>query len=386
MNTDHFKNKGFATRAIHAGFDHCEQTGAVMPPIYLATTFAQTEPGKPIGQFEYTRTNNPSRSYLEAALASLENGQHGICFSSGCAALQTLLSAIPQPYHIIVSDDIYGGSLRLINTFALMGVKYDQVDMTHPENVTSSITDQTKLIWLETPSNPLLKVIDIQAIKDCIKDRNIILAVDNTFASPYLQTPLNLGADVVCHSTTKYIGGHSDILGGALITNHDDLAQTLRFFQNAFGAVPSPMDCYLLLRSLKTLAVRMQQHCSNAKVIAAHLDEHSKIAKVYYPGLNDHPQFMLAKKQMHDFGGMMSVVLKGEKQAALNFLKKLQIFTLAESLGGVESLIEHPATMTHAAVPAEHRRKIGIEDTLVRISVGIEDANDLIADLEQALR
>jgi len=378
----------FATKAIHAGFSHDKATGAVMPPIYLSSTFAQLAPSEPISHYEYSRTANPTRDILQANLASLENGQYGLCFASGCAALNTLLQAFPSNTHVLLSNDVYGGTLRLLaNVFNSLGFTYTQVDMTDINSVSSGITANTQLIWLETPSNPLLQIIDIAAIANVKKQKapNAIFAVDNTFATPYLQTPLDLGADVVCHSTTKYIGGHSDVIGGALILNVETFAQKLYYLQNATGAIPSPMDCYLLLRSIKTLPVRMQAHCQNAQKIAAFLSEHAKISKVIYPGLANHPQHALAKTQMRDFGGMISVILKDGLQAVAPFLKRLQIFTLAESLGGVESLIEHPAVMTHAAIPAEHRKKIGIEDGLVRISVGIEDVEDLIEDLQQAL-
>lgn len=378
----------FATKAIHAGFSHDKATGAVMPPIYLSSTFAQLAPSEPISQYEYSRTANPTRDILQANLASLENGQYGLCFASGCAALNTLLQAFPSNTHVLLSNDVYGGTLRLLaNVFNNMGFTYTQVDMTDINAVSSNIKSDTQLIWLETPSNPLLQIIDIAAIANVKKQKapSAIFAVDNTFATPYLQTPLDLGADLVCHSTTKYIGGHSDIIGGALILKDNAFAQKLYYLQNATGAIPSPMDCYLLLRSIKTLPVRMQTHCLNAKKIAAFFSEHAKISKVIYPGLTNHPQHALAKVQMRDFGGMISVILKDGLQAVAPFLKRLEIFTLAESLGGVESLIEHPAVMTHAAIPADHRKKIGIEDGLVRISVGIEDVEDLIEDLDQAL-
>ncbi|MBI2792627.1 MAG: cystathionine gamma-synthase [Gammaproteobacteria bacterium] len=383
------KDSSFGTKAIHAGFHHDTTTGAVMPPVYLTSTYAQTSPGVPVGSYEYSRTANPTRDVLQATLAALENGKYGLCFSSGCAAFNTLLQTLKPNDHVIISDDVYGGTLRLLQkVFAQWGIRYTQCDMTNVSQFQESYTEQTKLIWLETPSNPLLKIIDIATISEINKKQkqNVLVAVDNTFATPYLQNPLDLGADIVCHSTTKYIGGHSDIIGGALIVNDKALAEQLYFLQNATGAVPSPMDCFLLIRSIKTLHVRMQAHCSNAMHIAEYLSSHAKIKKVIYPGLNTHPQHALAKKQMRNFGGMISVVMTGNQVNAISFLQKLRIFTLAESLGGVESLIEHPALMTHAAIPADHRQKIGIEESMVRISVGIEDVKDLMDDLDQALR
>lgn len=378
----------FATKAIHAGFSHDEITGAVMPPIVLSSTYAQKSPGIPISQYEYSRTANPTRDVLQANLAALENGRYGLCFASGCAALNTLLQAFPAGSHVVLSDDVYGGTLRLLSqVFTPLGFTYTQCDMTDSNAITQALKPNTQLIWLETPSNPLLKVIDIRAIATLLKQQapKAVIAVDNTFATPYLQTPLDLGADLVCHSTTKYLGGHSDVVGGALILNDEAFAQKLYYLQNATGAVPSPIDCYLLLRSTKTLPVRMKAHCDNARQIAEYLSAHSKISRVLYPGLASHPQHTLAQKQMRDFGGMISIVLKQGMNAVAPFLQKLKIFTLAESLGGVESLIEHPTVMTHAAIPAEHRKKIGIDDALVRISVGIEDVEDLIEDLDQAL-
>jgi cystathionine beta-lyase/cystathionine gamma-synthase len=360
----------------------------VMPPISLSTTFAQHSPGKPLGHFEYSRSNNPTREILEATLATLENGKYGLCFSSGCAAMAALLQTLPLDSHVILSDDIYGGSLRLLkNIFGDRGIQYNVCDLTDPAQLKSFAQENTRLIWIETPSNPLLKIIDIKAIHEARKKvcPNAILAIDNTFATPYLQTPLSLGADLVCHSSSKYLGGHSDVIGGALILNDDELHEKLKFTQNAIGAVPSPFDCYLFFRSIKTLAVRMKAHCDNARKIAAHFESHARVKSVIYPGLTSHPQHTLAKTQMLDFGGMISMRLDLSLPDVTKFLSALKIFTLAESLGGVESLIEHPATMTHAAIPEKHRQKIGIDDGLVRISVGIEDPEDLIADLEQAL-
>lgn len=391
MSTKDKKQKSFhfATKAIHAGFHHDSATGAVMPPIYLSSTFAQVSPGTPISKYEYSRTANPTRDILQTNLAALENGKYCLTFASGCAALGTLLQAFSPGDHIIISDDVYGGTLRLFaKVFQQWGLHYTQCDMTDLTQFEQAYSSKTRLIWIETPSNPLLKIIDIAAISAINQQQpqRAWLAVDNTFATPYLQNPLNLGADLVCHSTTKYIGGHSDVVGGALILNDEALSDKLFFLQNSLGAVPSPMDCYLLLRSIKTLSLRMAAHCLNAQLIAQHLSTHPNIKKVIYPGLSTHPQHALAKKQMRSFGGMISVVLKGEISDVKRFLQNLQIFTLAESLGGVESLIEHPTVMTHATIPAQHRHKIGIEDTLVRISVGIEDVRDLISDLDQALQ
>ncbi|MGD9592167.1 MAG: cystathionine gamma-synthase [Candidatus Berkiella sp.] len=380
-------NLGFATKAIHSGFDS-DHTGAVMPPVYLSSTFKQITPAHPVGKYEYSRTANPTRDVLQANLAALEKGQYGLCFSSGCAALNTVLQYLQPGDHVIVSDDVYGGTLRLLaNVFSQWGITSTQCDMTNLAAFKQAYTDKTKLVWLETPSNPLLKLIDIAAICDINKkqNQNALVAVDNTFATPFLQTPLELGADIVCHSTTKYIGGHSDIVGGALVVNDSALAEKLYYLQNAIGAIPSPMDCFLLIRSIKTLHVRMQAHCHNAMQIATFLKSHPKVNKVYYPGLSEHSQHQLAKDQMRDFGGMISVDLNGDQDFLSTFFKRLEIFTLAESLGGVESLIEHPSVMTHAAIPQAHRQKIGITDSLVRISVGIEDSADLLDDLKQAL-
>ena len=367
---DSWNKYQFSTNAIHAGFKHDDVTGAIMPPITLSTTFAQSQPGHPLGKYEYTRTQNPNRDFLEKTLAVLEKGQFGLCFASGSAALSTLIMALPKDSHIILSNDVYGGTLRIFDkVFSEHNMTYSLCDLTHPENMAKLINSQTKLIWLETPSNPLLKIIDIAAIKQ--QAPQVLVGVDNTFATPYLQNPLNLGADLVCHSSTKYIGGHSDVLGGALILNDKALMEKLAFLQNAIGAVPSPFDCFLLLRSLKTLALRMKAHCHNAMLIAEFLSGHPQVKKLYYPGLKSHPQHQLAKKQMRDFGGMLSVEFK-------KALKPLQLFTLAESLGGIESLFEYPDKMTHVGM--------GIDPSLVRFSIGIEDPEDLIKDLNEALK
>lgn len=378
---------GFSTKAIHCGYQP-DLTGAVMPPIYLSSTFAQVSPGELFGKYEYARAGNPTRDILENNLAAIENGKIGIAFSSGCAAMSTVIQSLANNSHVILSDDVYGGTLRLFDqVYSKYGLSYTQCDLNDIDQVKASFQNNTQMIWLETPTNPLLKIIDIQALSK-LKNRlsqEVILVVDNTFATPYLQNPLDLGADLVCHSTTKYLGGHSDLIGGALIVNRDDLAEKLCYLQKAIGAVPSPMDCYLLLRSIKTLAVRMKAHCENATIIAHYLNQHRNVKKVLYPGLVTHPQHHIARAQMRGFGGMISMVVKGTQSDCIAFLKRLKIFTLAESLGGVESLIEHPALMTHVGVPHLHRQKIGIEDTLVRISIGIEETDDLLKDLEQAL-
>ncbi|MFI5141916.1 MAG: cystathionine gamma-synthase [Bacteroidia bacterium] len=384
-NTNHF---GFSTRAIHAGQQPDPTTGSVMTPIYQTSTFAQHLPGETYGGYEYSRTANPTRTALEANLASLEHATYGLCFASGCAALATLLHILKTGDHVVLGDDVYGGTFRIFDkVFKQLDIQYTQVNMSDLSALQNAIRANTKLVWTETPTNPMLKIIDIKNVVDITKkaNPNILIAVDNTFATPYLQNPLLLGADIVCHSSTKYLGGHSDVIGGVLVLNDPDLYEQLKFMQNSIGAVPGPQDCFLLLRSTKTLALRLQRHCSNAKLIADFLNNHAKVEQVIYPGLASHPHHALAAKQMKDFGGMISIYLKGHKQCAFNFLQKLQLFTLGESLGGVESLIGHPATMTHAAIPAEQRAIFGIQDNLVRLSVGIEDPEDLIQDLEQAL-
>ena len=382
---------GFATTAIHGAFHADPATGAVNPPIYMTSTFAQRSPGVPISDYEYSRTRNPIRDVLEATLAALEKGNYALSFASGCAAFSTLLQSLPKNSHVLMSNDVYGGTLRLIDkVFTSPGLTYSQCDMTDLAEIKSNLQQHksVSLIWVETPSNPLLQIIDIQKTAE-LKNQlcpSALLGVDNTFATPYLQNPLLMGADIVCHSTTKYIGGHSDLIGGALILNNKDLYDNLAFLQNAIGAIPSPMDCYFLIRSLKTLAIRMEKHCNNALSIAEFLTTQPEIDSVIYPGLPTHPQYQLAKQQMSHFGGMISLTIKGSQTRAISFLQQLKLFTLAESLGGVESLIEHPALMTHAAIPSVHRQKIGITDGFIRISVGIEDKKDLLADLQQALK
>ena len=379
----------FSTKAIHSGEEPNLKDGGygdVVIPIHLASTFARKEVGKPTSGYEYSRTGNPTRDSLEKRLAALENAKYSLAFASGLAAETTLvLSLVKQGDHIVAFEDLYGGTRRLFDqTLANFGLEFTYVDATKTENVTAAIENSTKIIWLETPTNPLLKLCDITEISKIAKVRNVLTVVDNTFASPYLQNPLNLGADMVIHSTTKYLGGHSDVVGGAIGLSNDKLYDKLRFNQNAIGAIPSPFDCFLVLRGTKTLAVRMEKHCQNGLKIAEYLAVHSKVKKVNYPGLATHPQHELAKKQMSGFGGMLSFYLK-ENTDVNSFLRKLEIIKLAESLGGVESLINQPASMTHASIIKEERERIGITDNLLRLSVGIEDSEDLIVDLEQAL-
>jgi len=380
------KNHNFGTRAIHAGQRPDPTTGAIMTPIYQTSTYVQQSPGKIIGEYDYSRAANPTRAALEANLADLEGGKYGLCFSSGVAATGVVLHLLSSGDKVLLGDDVYGGTNRLFHrVFAQLGIETVLVDMTDPDAVTAAMDDRVKLIWLETPTNPTLKITDIKAISAIAKADDVILAVDNTFATPFLQNPLALGADIVCHSTTKYIGGHSDSIGGALITNDPELHQRLKFIQLSEGAVPGIMECFLLLRSTKTLHVRMERHCENAMKVAQHLDQHPKVEKVIYPGLASHPQHELAKTQMCGFGGMITIYIKGGLDESRAMLEKTRFFACAESLGGVESLIEHPGIMTHASVPADQRAKLGISDNLIRLSVGIEGVDDLIADLDQAL-
>lgn len=377
----------FSTKAIHVGQEPDPTTGAVSMPIYQTSTYAQEELGKHKG-YEYARTQNPTRGALEACLASLEEGKYGLCFSSGLGATATAMMLLNAGDHVICGDDVYGGTFRIFDkVFTRFGLEYTFVDCRDAAKVKAAMRPNTRLVWLETPTNPLLRLADIGDLVKTVRSVNdkIIIAVDNTFASPYLQQPLLMGADLVVHSTTKYLGGHSDAVGGAIITNRSDLYETLKFHQNAVGAVPGPMDCFLVMRGLKTLAVRMKAHCENASAIAQFLEKHPAIEKIYFPGLASHPQHELAKKQMRGFGGMISVVVRGGLENAKEFLRGTKLFTLAESLGGVESLISHPATMTHGSIPREMREERGVVDGLVRLSVGIEDLDDLIADLESAL-
>ncbi len=376
----------FATKAIHAGIEPDPSTGAIMTPIYQTSTFVQESPGKHKG-YEYARTHNPTRTALQNALAALENGAYGLCYASGLAATDAVLKLFRPGDEIIASSDLYGGTYRIMKRiYEAFGLIFHFVDMSHMDNIAGIVTDKTKLVWIETPTNPLLRIIDIEAVTNLCKQKGIYCAVDNTFASPYLQNPLDSGADIVMHSVTKYLGGHSDTVMGALITNNGELARQLQFIQNATGAVPGPQDCFLVLRGIKTLHIRMQRHCENALKIAQWLEAHPKVSKVHYPGLPSHTGHALASRQMKDFGGMLSFELRGDSyEEAMHVMENLHLFSLAESLGGVESLCSHPASMTHASIPKEERMKVGLKDTLIRLSVGIEDADDLIADLEQAI-
>ncbi len=375
---------GLATRAIHAGQQPDPTTGAIMTPVYLTSTYVQESPGVHKG-WEYSRTHNPTRKAYENCLASLENGKYGFAFASGCAATTTILSMLKNNDHIVVMDDLYGGTFRLFDkVLRPLGLNFTFVDLTDTQNFLKSVTSETKMVWLESPTNPTMKLADIQAIAQLAKSKNIISVVDNTFMSPVFQRPLDLGADIVVHSATKYLGGHSDMIGGIAVTNSSDLAGKLSFLSNSMGAIQSPFDSFLALRSLKTLPLRMKAHEQNAIQIATYLEKHSKVEKVIYPGLKSHPQHELAKKQMLGFGGMITFYIKGDLSSARRFLEKVEIFSLAESLGGVESLIEHPAIMTHASVPIEKRKILGISDTLIRLSVGVEDIKDLIRDLDNA--
>ncbi len=377
---------GFATRAIHVGQDPDQATGAVIVPIYQTSTYAQSEVGVHKG-YDYSRTANPTRAALEACLASLDNGRFGLAFASGMAAEDTLLHVFESGDHVIACDDVYGGTFRLFRrVLERAGLRFTFVDATQIDNVEAALEARTRLSWIESPTNPLLKLIDIQRIAEVAHARGILVAVDNTFASPYCQRPLELGADVVHYSTTKYLGGHSDVVGGALVTSDEQLAERLRFLQNAVGGVPGAFDSWLVLRGVKTLALRMRQHSANALEVGCFLQQHRRVKRVYYPGLESHPQHALARKQMvGGFGGMLSFEVEGGVAAAREVARRTRLFTLAESLGGVESLIELPALMTHASLPAERRVAIGIDDGLIRLSVGIEEAEDLIADLNQAL-
>ena len=379
----------FGTKVIHAGIEPDPTTGAVMTPIYQTSTYAQEAPGKHKG-YEYARTHNPTRSVLEKNLAALENGVDAICFSSGLAAMDAILKLLKPGDEIVASNDLYGGSYRLMKTvFEPYGIKSVLVGLEKPENIRKHINKKkTKLVWLETPTNPMLNIIDIKAICRIVKEfGDIMICVDNTFASPYLQNPLDLGADMVCHSATKYLGGHSDVVMGAVVVKTKGLSKKLHYLQNAVGAIPGPQDCFLVLRGIKTLHIRVERACKNAKKIAKFLKTHPKVGKVYYPGFKDHPNHAIAKEQMNDFGGMISFDIQGGgKEDAMKILSNTHLFILAESLGGVESLIGHPASMTHASVPKKERLKVGLTDSLIRLSVGIEDVNDLIEDLDVALR
>ena len=378
----------FNTKAIHGGQKHEESTGAVMTPIFQTSTYAQASPGVHKG-YEYSRGANPTRTALENSFAALENGTHGFAFASGLAAIDCVLRTLKPGDEVIAGDDIYGGTYRMfMRLFKNYGLNFQFVNMDEIANVTNAISNNTKLIWIETPTNPLMKIADIAAITKAVKTKNanILIGVDNTFATPYLQRPLDLGVDIVMHSATKYLGGHSDLVMGALMVKDAELAKELHFIQFAAGAIAGPMDSFLALRGIKTLHLRMQRHCENGKAVAEFLNAHPKVSDVYYPGLESHPNHEVAKKQMDDFGGMVSFRLKDEsKETALSFLENTKIFTLAESLGGVESLVSHPITMTHASIPEAERLKLGITDSLIRLSIGIEDIDDLLADLSQAL-
>lgn len=381
-----FSTKGFGTRAIHAGVEPDPSTGAIMTPIYQTSTYVQESPGVNKG-YGYARGKNPTREALQANLAALENGKYCVCFSSGVAATDAVLKLLSPGDEVITGDDLYGGTYRLfVNLYEKFGIKFHFVDLTNADNVTAYINANTKLIWAETPTNPTMKIIDIEALAKTAKQYNIIMVADNTFASPYLQNPLDLGADIVMHSVTKYLGGHSDVVMGTLITNDEKLHQQLYFILNSSGANPGPMDSFLVLRGIKTLHLRMERHCQNGRKIAEYLKNHPKIEKVYWPGFPEHPNHEIAKKQMRDFGGMISIVLKDKSiENTFRVASSFKVFSLAESLGGVESLINHPATMTHASIPKAEREKSGVVDNLLRLSVGVEDVEDLIADLEQAL-
>lgn len=376
----------FNTKTIHGGQQHDPSTGAVMTPIFQTSTYVQSSPGKHKG-YEYSRGENPTRHALEKAFASIESGAHGLAFASGLAATDCVMRMFNSGDHIIAGDDLYGGSYRMFTQlFEKYGLKFSFVDMNNPQNVADAITVATKLIWLETPTNPLLKVADIKAITKIAQENNLLTAVDNTFATPYNQRPLELGADIVMHSATKYLGGHSDVVMGALMVKDEELAKKLHFIQFAAGAIAGPMDSFLALRGVKTLALRVQRHNENGLAVANFLMEHPKVQSVYYPGLAHHPNHEVAKSQMNGFGGMLSFRLKNDsKEATFKVLENFNVITLAESLGGVESLVNHPATMTHASIPQEEREKLGITDSLIRLSVGVEDIDDLIADISNAL-
>ena len=379
-------NLQFNSKTIHGGQQPDKGYGAVMPPVYLTSTYAQSTPGGHQG-YEYSRTHNPTRTALEAALASIEDGAHGFCFGSGMAAIDAVVKLLSPGDEVISTNDLYGGSYRIFTKiFEDFGIRFHFVDMQNPANVAAKINAKTKLIWIETPTNPMMNVVDIEAMHKMLAEQDILLAVDNTFASPYLQQPLTMGADIVMHSATKYLGGHSDVILGALVVRDSALAERLSFIQNASGAVCGPLDAFLVLRGIKTLHVRMQRHCENGEKIAHFLADHPKVAKVYWPGFPTHPNHEVAKRQMNGFGGMISFVLADDSlEKAIHTVEQLQLFTLAESLGGVESLAGHPASMTHASIPKAEREKSGVVDGLIRLSVGIEDSGDLIEDLKKAL-
>jgi len=376
----------FNTKAIHGGQEHDPAYGSVMPPIYQTSTYAQSTPGGHKG-YEYSRTHNPTRNALEQAFASIENGKYGLAFGSGLAAIDAVIKLLKPGDEVISTNDLYGGTYRLFTSiFKKFGIKFHFVGMSYASHIESHVNKNTKLIWVETPTNPMMNIIDIKAIAELTSKHQLLLAVDNTFATPYLQRPLELGADIVMHSVTKYLGGHSDLVMGALVVKDKDLADRLYFIQNASGAVCGPQDSFLALRGIKTLHVRMQRHCDNGRIVAEYLANHPKIENVFWPGFESHPNHDIAKEQMNDFGGMVSFTTKGDNyKEAIKIVENLKTFTLAESLGGVESLAGHPASMTHASIPKEEREKTGVVDSLIRLSVGIEDIDDLIEDLRQAI-
>lgn len=376
----------FATKAIHAGVAPDPSTGAIMTPIYQTSTYVQQAPGSHKG-YEYSRTHNPTRTTLQDNLAALENGKTGLCFSSGMAAIDAILKLLKPGDEVVSTNDLYGGTYRIFTkVFEKYGIKFHFVSMEHVEDLNKHLNDKTKLVWVETPTNPMMNIIDIEGIARITQEKGVLLAVDNTFATPFLQTPLDLGADIVMHSVTKYLAGHSDVVMGAIVVKDEQLGKELAFLQNACGAVPGPQDCFLVLRGIKTLHVRMERHSQNGKTIAAFLVNHPKVNRVYWPGFEVHPNHNIAAKQMKDFGGMISFTLKDNRtEAAFKVMENLRLFSLAESLGGVESLCGHPATMTHASIPKEEREKVGLVDSLIRLSVGIEDADDLKRDLAVAL-
>lgn len=380
------ENMKFATKAIHAGQEPDPTTGAVMTPIYQTSTYAQRAPGDHKG-FEYSRGTNPTRQALEACLAALENAKYGLAFSSGMGATDAVMKLLQPGDEVITGNDLYGGSYRIFTKIYMKyGIKFHFLDLSKPENIQPYINDKTKLVWIETPTNPTMQIVDIEGIANITKANNILLTVDNTFASPYLQNPMDLGADIVMHSVTKYIGGHSDVVMGALLVNDDELYKNLWFIYNACGATPGPQDAFLVLRGIKTLHLRMKAHCENGARIAAYLKHHPKIDKIYWPGFEDHPNHDVAKKQMRDFGGMVSITIKdADLQETFRIASRFKVFALAESLGGVESLVNHPTSMTHGSIPKEEREKVGVTDNLLRLSVGVEDIEDLLADLDQAL-
>jgi len=377
----------FNTKTIHGGQDNIDPAyGSVMPPIYQTSTYSQSTPGSHQG-FEYSRSGNPTRSALEKALASIENGKHGLAFGSGLAAIDAILKTLKPGDEVVSTNDLYGGTYRLFNSiYKDFGIKFHFVGMQDADTIATYINSNTKLIWAETPTNPMMNIVDISALAQVAKAHKVLLAVDNTFATAYLQKPLDLGADIVMHSATKYLGGHSDVVMGSVVVNDDALAEQLYFIQNASGGIAGPMDSFLVLRGIKTLHLRMQRHSENGRAVAEYLNAHPKVEKVYWPGLTDHPNHEVAKRQMKDFGGMVSFTTKGNvMEDAIKFVENVKVFTLAESLGGVESLAGHPASMTHASIPKEEREKTGVVDSLIRLSVGVEDQEDLLQDLEQAL-